>query len=286
MMRALRSLPTGRTLPDDAWAARHRAMVLLLWAHAVGIPLFALARDYSPLHAAAEGGAVAAFALTARWCRSNRKLGSGIVSLGLLTCSALIVHVSGGVIEAHFHFFVMISVLALYEDWLPFGMAAAYVIFHHALLTGLDAGAVFNHRDALEHPWKWAGIHGAFIAANGVAAVVAWRLNEDVRARAMRASAEKALAEQGLATAQSELRRRQELTRRAAELNDDVVQGLVVAKYAADRGARDEAARLLDKALDDTRRIVTDLIASAGVEGQGPQPGDLRRTRTERATSG
>ncbi|HEX3344819.1 MAG TPA: diguanylate cyclase, partial [Polyangiaceae bacterium] len=30
-------------------------------------------------------------------------------------------------------------------------------------------------------PWKWAAIHAAFVAAGGAAAMVAWRLNEDVR---------------------------------------------------------------------------------------------------------
>ena len=34
--------------------------------------------------------------------------------------SALLVHLSGGRIELHFHFFVMMSVIVLYQDWLPF----------------------------------------------------------------------------------------------------------------------------------------------------------------------
>jgi diguanylate cyclase (GGDEF)-like protein len=33
--------------------------------------------------------------------------------LGLITASAVIVHVSGGVVEAHFHFFVMVGVITL-----------------------------------------------------------------------------------------------------------------------------------------------------------------------------
>ena len=95
-------------------------------------------------------------------------------------------HLWGGVIEAHFHFFVMVVVLSLYEDWLPFLLAAAYVVIHHGLTGALDPGSVYNHADAIAHPWKWAAIHGLFVTAAGIGAVTAWRLNEDVRAETER----------------------------------------------------------------------------------------------------
>ena len=91
-------------------------------------------------------------------------------------------HFSGGVIEAHFYFFVMIVLLTLYEDWLPFGVAVGYVVLHHGLLGAIDPASVYNHADAQAHPWKWAGIHGAFVLMAGAAGVVSWRLNEDARA--------------------------------------------------------------------------------------------------------
>src|SRR5919204_1816899 len=37
-------LPSGRTLPDEAWAGRHRAMLWVLWAHVVALPVFSLFR--------------------------------------------------------------------------------------------------------------------------------------------------------------------------------------------------------------------------------------------------
>ena len=39
----LERLPRGRTLPPDVWATRHRIMVQLVWLHALGLFLFALA---------------------------------------------------------------------------------------------------------------------------------------------------------------------------------------------------------------------------------------------------
>jgi methyl-accepting chemotaxis protein len=53
----------------------------------------------------------------------GRRARSAVAVLGPITASAVIVHLSGGVVEAHFHFFVMIRVITLYQDWLPFGLA-------------------------------------------------------------------------------------------------------------------------------------------------------------------
>jgi Tfp pilus assembly protein PilF len=60
--------------------------------------------------------------------------------------------------------------------------------------------------------------------------------------------------------------------RRAREVNDDVVQALVLAVYALDRGDVDRARGLIDGALEHARRMISDLIGGETVE-----PGDLRR---------
>lgn len=38
--RAVQALPGGQTLPDREWASRHRAMLWILWAHVIGLPVF------------------------------------------------------------------------------------------------------------------------------------------------------------------------------------------------------------------------------------------------------
>jgi PAS domain S-box-containing protein len=180
--RALNALPRGRMLPEDVWERRHRGILTLLWLHVVGIPLFGIVQGYGVGHSLFEGSLIAAPALLASF-DTNRKLRAGLVSVGLLTSSAVLVHLSGGYIEAHFHFFVMIVVLTLYEDWLPFLMAVAYVALHHGLGGALDPDSVFNHAAGRANPWTWAGIHALFVSGAGLAAVVAWRQNEDVRQR-------------------------------------------------------------------------------------------------------
>jgi diguanylate cyclase (GGDEF)-like protein len=180
-------LPQGRTLPDDVWRRRHRALLALLWAHAAGLPLFGILQGYGIAHTFAHGSVLAAAAILATLMSGKRKIAGALVSLGLITSSALLVHIWNGVIEGHFHFFVMIVLLSLYEDWVPFLLAAAYVVVHHGLTGALDPGAVYNHPDAVAHPWKWAAIHGLFVTAAGIGSVVTWRLNEDLRAESRRA---------------------------------------------------------------------------------------------------
>jgi PAS domain S-box-containing protein len=182
------ALPTGRSLPDQDWRFRHRALLSLLWLHAPAIFLYALARGFGPSHSLFEGlvvATIAIFATLATLQELNRKICSGLVAFGLLTSSAVIVHISGGYIEAHFHFFVMLSILLLYEDWFPFLLAFAYVVFHHGIAGTLDSTSVYNHADAWANPWKWAAVHGIFISAAGAANIIAWRLNEEVRARSV-----------------------------------------------------------------------------------------------------
>ncbi len=187
-MQALSSLramlPQGHTLPYAAWRRRHHAMVALLFAEAVGLTIFSAAQGYGALHSLSHTAILFPIGVAALLLERRQRFAATLVSLGLITACALLVHVWHGAIEAHFLFFVTIVVLALYEDWIPFLVAFAYVVLHHGLAGALHPENVYNHPDAVAHPWKWAAIHGAFVAAAGLAAVVAWRLNENVRAEA------------------------------------------------------------------------------------------------------
>jgi two-component system cell cycle sensor histidine kinase/response regulator CckA len=183
LSRFLSWMPAGGSLPDASWRDRHRAIVILLWLHALGIALFGLAAGYEPLHSLAEGAAVAVTAAMAGWPRISRPARAGIATFGLVLSSALLVHVSGGYVEFHFHFFVMVIVVSLYEDWVPFLLAVLWVVLEHGVVGVLAPMAVYNHPDAWAHPWKWAAIHAAFVVGASAASIAAWRLNETVRSR-------------------------------------------------------------------------------------------------------
>jgi len=78
----------------------------------------------------------------------------------------------------------MLTVIAIYEDWIPYLIAILFVVIEHGLTGQFIPAAVYNHHDAIAHPWKWAMIHAVFILCESVALLVVWRVSELARARA------------------------------------------------------------------------------------------------------
>ena len=218
--RQIRSrLPEGRPLPAPVWERRHRGILILLWLHALGIVCFGvlvslrddagggtavtgfvcylsaraldIAVERIPLAWVADGlfqylldgGLIALAAFLAGLSGRSRRFRAAVASIGLITASAIIVHLAGGFIEMHFHFFVALIVISLYQDWLPFLLAIGYVVVEHGVLGMLAPAMVYNHPDAWLHPWKWAAIHGGFVLAASIASLVNWQLNETARAQ-------------------------------------------------------------------------------------------------------
>jgi GAF domain-containing protein/anti-sigma regulatory factor (Ser/Thr protein kinase) len=175
---ARRYLPQGGTLSEERWWKRHRGVLGLLWGHAIVIPIYALIRGLDPVHVVLESLVLPIAALAASSKRSPRRARTFAAAAGLLMSSGLLVHLSGGLIEMHFHFFVMVVVVSLYQDWVPFLASIAYVLLHHGIIGALDPRSVYNHPAAINNPWKWAAIHAFFVSGISVASIVAWRLNE------------------------------------------------------------------------------------------------------------
>ncbi len=189
MIHAARArLPQGGLLPDAEWTRRHAGITWLLWANVVAATVFAIAvGPASVLHDLESGAALAVMAAIATLPRMSRRLRMATASLGLLAAAALMIHASHGLVVLHFYFFVIIIVLTLYEDWMPFLLALLFVLIHHGIFGTIEPKSVFDRPEEWEHPWLWASIHAFFIGAAGAAGLVAWRLNEDVRAQ-MRAA--------------------------------------------------------------------------------------------------
>src|SRR5437763_5560733 len=96
LRRARAALPQGNSLPDADWARRHGFLLALLWIHALVIPLYGMAEGYGVLHCLLEGGVVGVIAALGTWWAPDRKRASVLVAFGLLTSSALLVHLSRG----------------------------------------------------------------------------------------------------------------------------------------------------------------------------------------------
>jgi len=189
--RVRQLLPEGRELPEAEWRVRHRTILVIVFAHAAGLALFGVARGWPLPFDLGEGALIAALGAVAAFPILGRRFRSSVAALGLVTSSAVLVQFSaaygqaeGGYIEAHFHYFVVVALVAMYQDWAPFLLTVAYVALDHGVIGTLFPQWVYNHGDAVAHPWKWAGIHAILVLAECAALIAVWRASEQARARA------------------------------------------------------------------------------------------------------
>ncbi|HSR53162.1 MAG TPA: PAS domain S-box protein [Acidobacteriota bacterium] len=76
-----------------------------------------------------------------------------VVATGQMLFSALLIHLSGGRIETHFHVFGSLAMLAFYRDWRVFIPAAAVVGLDHFVRGVYWPQSVFGVLTA--SPWRW-----------------------------------------------------------------------------------------------------------------------------------
>jgi diguanylate cyclase (GGDEF)-like protein/PAS domain S-box-containing protein len=177
--RVYAAIPGGVELAPAVWEARHRWIVGLLWFHLLPVAVMSAIGRFGLVHTLTElfPLAMLAYLGSRAWVRPRTR--AILTGVGLMTASALLVHLSGGTTEVHFHFFVMLGVISLYQDWRPFLVSIAYVAIHHGAVGVLSPHEVFDHEEAWASPLEWAGIHAFFVLAMSAVSVFSWRLIED-----------------------------------------------------------------------------------------------------------
>ena len=136
LSRVRGTLPQGRSLPDDVWRGRHRAILIILWLHVPALALLALLTGGRPGDAfGVVMVATSAVLATLSW--GGRRWRSAVATVGLLSASCVLVSTGGGTIELAFHFFVTIALVMLYQDGFPFLIAVGFVAVYAVLSAGL-----------------------------------------------------------------------------------------------------------------------------------------------------
>src|SRR5690349_18872639 len=102
MVRLLSWMPRGRALPAEVWSARHRGLLLVLLAHLMVLPAFAISQGWSLAAAWGFDLLPAALGAGAASKRLDRTVRSSLCAFALLTCSAVLVVAWHGTVEAHF----------------------------------------------------------------------------------------------------------------------------------------------------------------------------------------
>jgi signal transduction histidine kinase len=198
-------LPRGNTLDDRAFRQRHRLLSWILALHIVPLFLFGIWQKFGIEHSALEVAPAVVLLVFGQIAR-NRRVKAFFVTAGLVFCSSVLVHFSGGTIEAHFHFFILIGLIALYQDWVPFTWNVVFVVLSHGWGSVIDADSMYNHFAAQNNPWTWAGIHGISVLAACIGVIIFWKNTEREQHRNVALQAE--LADAELATLQAEAARR------------------------------------------------------------------------------
>jgi signal transduction histidine kinase len=177
LTRLLTYLPRGNTLDDRAWQKRHAFLQLVLLLHLPALFLFGLVRGRSAREAIVVLSIPAACLVLGRLIK-HRRVASVLITAGLTYCSAVLVGFSDGSIEAHFHFFIMIGFIALYQDWVPFLWNVGFTVLSHGIGSVWRSNLIFNHPAGQTSPWVWSGIHGLAVLAACCGVVIFWETTE------------------------------------------------------------------------------------------------------------
>ncbi len=95
-----------------------------------------------------------------------------VVGVATMGWSALLIQLTRGQLELHFHIFVTLAMLVAYEDAAVIVVAAAAVALHHVgFYAGQHAG-IGVHVMPMESPIWMVGVHAAFVVAETAVLVV------------------------------------------------------------------------------------------------------------------
>ena len=190
MMRSDRSIPSGTTGRSPAEIISRRSQVIfaerqeeifrrtdrmfaylmvLQWLAGIALAYWVSPRTwsgaYSQVHphvwaAVVLGGIITAFPVYLALTQSTKALTRHVIAAGQMLTSALLIHLTGGRIETHFHVFGSLAFLAFYRDWRVLITASTVVAVDHFLRGLYWPQSVFGILTA--SPWRWAE-HAAWV---------------------------------------------------------------------------------------------------------------------------
>lgn len=203
-------------------------VVALVWSPRTWIAQYWAIHQHV-IAAAVLGGLFAAYPLYLIIRRPGEAYTRHMIAIGQMLQSALLVHVTGGRIETHFHVFGSLALLAFYRDWPVLVTAGAVVYLDHLALGYWFPLSVYGVPSAT----VWRSVEHAFwVVFECVFLTMACRKGiEELRAIAQRQAALELTADE-LARSNTELASmsqalhgvNQELERRVAARTEEVTR--------------------------------------------------------------
>ncbi len=118
------------------------------------------------------GGAITSFPVWLVWKRPGQVVTRHAIAVGQMLTSALLIHLTGGRIETHFHVFGSLAFLAIYRDWKVLVTATVVVAIDHF------ARGVYWPQSAFgvltTSPWRWVE-HAGWVLFENIFLIVSIR---------------------------------------------------------------------------------------------------------------
>ncbi|MBL8793933.1 MAG: hypothetical protein JNM56_08510, partial [Planctomycetia bacterium] len=173
------------------------------------------------------------------WLQAGRVFTRHFIGVSQMLLGALLIHLSGGRIETHFHVFGSLAFLAFYRDWRVLLSSSAVVALDHMLRGAFWPESVFGTPVASN--WRWIE-HTAWVVFEDTFLIIAVLQSvaelRQVAERQARLEDTQAHIEQTVQQRTAQLQEKTEELARQAELLRASEAGLVRAKDAAEAASR------------------------------------------------
>ena len=187
-------------------------LMILQWIAGIAAALWISPRtwlgDTSAIHvhvwaAIFLGGVITSLPVFLAWKQPGRVLSRHVIAVAQMLFSGLLIHLSGGRIETHFHVFGSLAFLAFYRDWRVLLTATVVTAADHILRGSLWPQSIFGVFTPTN--WRWIE-HAAWVVFEDIFLLISIRLsNREMVEVAQRSELE--TAAQKLAQDVSEARR-------------------------------------------------------------------------------
>ncbi len=122
------------------------------------------------------GGAISALPILLAWQCPGRVVTRHVIAVAQMLWSALLIHLTGGRIETHFHVFGSLAFLACYRDWTVLVTATLVVAADHFLRGIWWPQSVFGI--VVESPFRWIE-HAAWVVFEDI--ILIWHCIRGVK---------------------------------------------------------------------------------------------------------